>query len=239
VALILPMFRHRTFLSLFALVAAAAVLARAEDDIQVIPAKRSTLSIYSYGGTGRSKVAPEYWDGARRNRRTGALTDVVSHPALATSPQVREPAKTPPSDLTPKPATGSPTKAAGSVTLNSPAVSNTSGSTFSSHAETAPPPVAPGPQTVTVAWDPSPDEAVVGYQLYRGNRSGHYIIKTPLGNQTSAQMVISDSAVYVAVTAYTSEGLESVLSNEVVVSGDGDVTIPSGGGTGTMRSGSQ
>jgi hypothetical protein len=234
------MLRHHTFLApFFVLIAvvAAVVLARAEDDIQVIPAKRSTLSIYSYGG---SRVAPEYRDTTRRIRRTAALTDVVSNPPLATSPQVVGPARTPSASATPKPAAGTPSKATGSMTFNLPAGSATApASTFSAHAETAPATPAAGSQSVTVAWSPSPDESVVGYQLYRGERSGVYTIKTPLGNETSAELMISDSAVYVAVSAYTAEGLESVLSNEVVLSGGGNVVIPSADGAAAINSRSQ
>jgi|SRR4051812_20026009 hypothetical protein len=233
------MLRHRTLFVVFFVVIAAAVLVSAEDDIQVIPAKRSTLSIYSYGGTEGARVVPEYRDGARRTRRTGGLTDVVSNPPLATSPQVSGSAKTPSPSFTPRPAAAVPVRVGSGMTFGSSPRPNSAGSMVSAHAETALS-LPPGSLTVTVAWDPSPDEAVVGYQLYSGNRSGHYSNKTPLGNQTSAQVALSDSALYLAVSAYTAEGLESVLSNEVTVSDGNDVVIPSsGGGTSTVNSGSQ
>src|SRR5436305_8648501 len=102
------MLRHRAVFVVFIVVVAAAVIAPAEDDIQVIRAKRSTLSIYSYGGTEGARVVPEYQDGTRRNRRTGALTDVVANPPLATSPQAGSPTKTPSLSFTPKPAAAVP-----------------------------------------------------------------------------------------------------------------------------------
>ena len=77
-----------------------------------------------------------------------------------------------------------------------------------------------GAQTVTVTWTPSPDQSVVGYKLYSGRSSRHYTVQEPLGDKTSAQVTVDQGAVYVAVSAYTAEGLESVLSDELVVRPD-------------------
>jgi hypothetical protein len=42
-------------------------------------------------------------------------------------------------------------------------------------------------------------------------------VKQILGNQTAASAILDQPTTYFAVSAYTSEGLESVLSDELVV----------------------
>jgi hypothetical protein len=59
----------------------------------------------------------------------------------------------------------------------------------------------------------------VGYQLYRGSASHEYVSGQPLGPQTSAQISVDQSATYLAVSAYTAEGFESDLCEELVVAG--------------------
>ncbi len=74
--------------------------------------------------------------------------------------------------------------------------------------------------SVTLAWNPSTDASVVGYNLYYGSASGVYTTKVTAGNTT--QTVISGLAdgatYYFAATAYDSSGVESPFSNEALYS---------------------
>jgi VCBS repeat-containing protein len=72
-------------------------------------------------------------------------------------------------------------------------------------------------QSVTLAWDPSPDPDVVGYVVYCGGTSGVYAYATNVTNQTSAQMtgLQSGQTYFFAVTARDSLGMESLPSNEI------------------------
>jgi len=90
-------------------------------------------------------------------------------------------------------------------------------------------------QIVTVTWDPSPDQSVVGYKLYSGSTSQHYSAQEPLGDRTSAQVTVDQGAVYLAVSAYTAEGIESVLSDELVVRPDASAGAGSSSLTGDNR----
>jgi hypothetical protein len=187
------------FIALFLLTAA--------EDVQVIQSSRSTLSIYSYGGLIPSRAIPEYRDAARRTRRTtGALTDVAAIPTPAVSS----------STVQPSAITGSSPKKPTTQTT-----SLRSGS--ASQSVDAAPPVeispgsVPGGQTVTVKWNPAPEESVAGYYVYTGGATRHYNDRFTVGNETTAQIMVNQSAVYVAVSAYTAEGLESVLSDELIV----------------------
>jgi len=71
-------------------------------------------------------------------------------------------------------------------------------------------------QTVTLAWDASPDASVAGYRIYFGTNSGHY------GCMTNAGLVLTQTVVlphpgrwFFAATACDAYGLESEFSNEV------------------------
>ncbi len=68
-------------------------------------------------------------------------------------------------------------------------------------------------------WDRSPEPEVTGYKLYCGTVSGNYTHVYDAGNATeiSVSGLISTLTYYVAVSAYNSEGLESALSGEIVV----------------------
>ena len=72
-------------------------------------------------------------------------------------------------------------------------------------------------QSVTLAWDPSADASVVGYNLYYGTVSGSYSSRISVSNTTSATVSgLREGVTYFfVVTAYDSSGLESVPSNEV------------------------
>ncbi|MCS7089586.1 MAG: fibronectin type III domain-containing protein [Verrucomicrobiota bacterium] len=71
--------------------------------------------------------------------------------------------------------------------------------------------------TVTLAWDPSPDERVVGYAIYYGTSSGVHPVRIEVGNVTNAVIEGLQPGVtyYFVATAFTADGLESDPSNEV------------------------
>jgi hypothetical protein len=110
-----------------------------------------------------------------------------------------------------------------------------SGNTVGTAAAAAPAPVIPVAPIVTVAWDPSPDQSVVGYQLYTGIASHQYTAKQPIVGQTFAQVVLDQPAIYVAVSAYTADGLESALSEELVVTLESPQSASTAGLAGTRQ----
>src|SRR5215813_4220695 len=76
-------------------------------------------------------------------------------------------------------------------------------------------------QTIKLAWDPSPDSSVAGYNVYRSQQSGVY--STPLNGSnivTSASFtdsgVHSGTTYYYVVTTVNTSGVQSGYSNEVV-----------------------
>jgi hypothetical protein len=74
-----------------------------------------------------------------------------------------------------------------------------------------------GDQSVSLAWNPSPDTNVVGYVLYYGTSSSNYTTRVDMGTNTSATIngLKNPGANYFfAATAYNSSQLESVPSNE-------------------------
>ncbi len=75
-----------------------------------------------------------------------------------------------------------------------------------------------GSQSVSLAWDPSPDTNVVGYFLHYGTSSGSYPSRIDVGNTTNATVPgLKEGAVYYFVaTAYNAAGLESDPSNELL-----------------------
>jgi hypothetical protein len=174
-----------------------AFFAAAEDNTQVIRAKKSVLSIYSVGGADKMRVAPEMPERGRRNQdATGSLTDVVSTPPLSSSLPAHSATSHPRSSKAGSKESGEKARAGRANEVTQP---------------------LPDSQTVTVGWDSSPDQSVVGYYLYIGNASRQYTGKQPLGNQTSASVLVGDGAIYLAVSAYTAEGFESTLSQELVL----------------------
>lgn len=72
--------------------------------------------------------------------------------------------------------------------------------------------------SVTLAWDASPDTRVAGYKLYYGASSGAYSKQVDVGNVTNATLnsLVWRSTYYFAAAAYDTNGLESVFSNEAV-----------------------
>lgn len=71
--------------------------------------------------------------------------------------------------------------------------------------------------SITLAWDPSPSDTVVGYRIYYGLVSGNYTVQLEVGNQTSATVtnLIPARTYYFAATAYNTLGVESEFSEEV------------------------
>jgi hypothetical protein len=205
-------------LFLLVLIALSCVIAMAADDVQVISSPRSTLSIYTYGGSLPVRIRSEQWE-PRRSSKTGELTDIAIAPPLSSSTSVAA--------ITPKPAK----MTTNSATMNAPTETLQTNIAPLSPAQSGPVRVLPISQTITVGWEASPDPAVVGYQLYTGDSSGHYTSKTVVGNQISAELVVDASTLFIAVSAYTAEGLESVLSNEVAINEANQDDVTFGGGT--------
>ena len=73
-----------------------------------------------------------------------------------------------------------------------------------------------GPTAVTLAWDPSTDSTVTGYNIYYGGASHSYTNVVSAGNATSAVVsnLVGGATYYFAATTYTAAGLESDYSLE-------------------------
>jgi hypothetical protein len=70
--------------------------------------------------------------------------------------------------------------------------------------------------SVTLAWNPSSDASVAGYNIYYGSASHDYTNEVPVGNVTSASIsgLVAGSTYFFAATAYDASGQESAFSNE-------------------------
>lgn len=70
---------------------------------------------------------------------------------------------------------------------------------------------------VTLQWDANPEPQVVGYRAYVGTASGHYDRVFDSHSNVSVRVSPLDPGLiyYFAVSAYTSDGLESPLSDEL------------------------
>jgi hypothetical protein len=79
---------------------------------------------------------------------------------------------------------------------------------MASHAQTA---------SVTLAWDPSPDTNVAGYNVYYGPSSGNYTNIVSPGNTTNVTVsgLMVGANYYFVATALSTDGLESDPSNEI------------------------
>ena len=77
--------------------------------------------------------------------------------------------------------------------------------------------VMPPGSRVTLAWDRSPDSSVTGYRVYYGGVSGNYTNSLAVGNATTATIpgLASGVTYFFAVSASATNGLESILSNEI------------------------
>ena len=73
-------------------------------------------------------------------------------------------------------------------------------------------------QSVTLAWDASPDPSVTGYYLSYGGVTGVYTNTISAGASTSATVtgLVDGSTYYFAATSCDSMGIESAYSTEVV-----------------------
>ena len=69
---------------------------------------------------------------------------------------------------------------------------------------------------VTLAWNPSTDPLVVGYNVYYGGASGAYTNEISAGNATNVIIsgLVEGATYYFAATAYSSSGLESLFSSD-------------------------
>lgn len=74
-------------------------------------------------------------------------------------------------------------------------------------------------QTVSIAWDASPEPDVTGYKLYYGNSSRSYHSIITIGNRTEYTFgdLTGMEIVYVAVTAVDMAGNESDYSEELAL----------------------
>ena len=70
---------------------------------------------------------------------------------------------------------------------------------------------------VTLAWDPSPDATVVGYNVYYGVGSRTYTNKVSAGSELTLSLrnLPGGATYYFAATAYTADNLESDFSEEI------------------------
>lgn len=71
---------------------------------------------------------------------------------------------------------------------------------------------------VTLAWDASPDPAVIGYKLHYGTTSGAYGTTLDVGTNTSATIsgLTAGTNFYFVVTAYSVAALDSAPTNELL-----------------------
>jgi hypothetical protein len=74
--------------------------------------------------------------------------------------------------------------------------------------------------SVTLAWSPSADTNVIGYNIYYGRASRTYTNKVDVGNVLTATVsnLVEGTTYYFAATAYNIIGMESTFSGEVTYS---------------------
>ena len=71
-------------------------------------------------------------------------------------------------------------------------------------------------ESVSLAWDPSPNEEVIGYKVYIGRASGDYYRIDDVGNVlTYTVKNLEHGTYYFVCTAYDASGNESKYSDEV------------------------
>lgn len=70
---------------------------------------------------------------------------------------------------------------------------------------------------VKLAWKESPSPDVIGYRVYYGTASGNYTASVVVGNVTKATVpgLEHGTTYFLAVSAISSDGQESAISNEV------------------------
>jgi len=79
-----------------------------------------------------------------------------------------------------------------------------------------------------LAWDPSPNPAIVGYRLHLGTTSGSYPHTLEAGANTSITVpdVVAGRTYFFTVTGYNSDQVESAPSNEISYSVPGSTPAP-------------
>jgi Fibronectin type III domain len=77
--------------------------------------------------------------------------------------------------------------------------------------------VAPGTNSVKLAWNKSPSTNVTGYRVYYGATSGSYSNSIVVGNTTNNTVggLAGGVAYYFAVASYTASGVLSIFSSEI------------------------
>lgn len=83
---------------------------------------------------------------------------------------------------------------------------------------------------MALAWDPSPDSGVIGYNIHYGTATGSYSNKIDVGNVTTTVISNLNCGVtyYFAATAFNAQGLESDYSNELQFIVPGVLTLTQG-----------
>ena len=73
-------------------------------------------------------------------------------------------------------------------------------------------------QSITLVWDPSPDLAVAGFNIYYGGASGDYTNIVNAGNVTNTTIagLTAGMIYYCSATAYDAYGDESGYSSEII-----------------------
>ena len=85
-------------------------------------------------------------------------------------------------------------------------------------------------QSVSLAWDPSPDPSAVGYIVYVGMQPGAYTAEFNVGDATSfVYAVVPEQQYFFAVAAYAENMLVGPRSGEVVGSAQGSVLLSNPG----------
>ena len=186
------------------------------------------MTIYTYGIGEARRFAPEM---PEPKPRTGSLTDVIANPPLSTTVPLR-PRN---SAFDSRTGTAAPASTTTTTTTTAKTPRATSGNTDVQPALTIP----GSSSAVSVGWQASPDQSVVGYNLYTGIVSHQYTNKQPVGNETTAQLPAGQGTIYVAVSAYTAEGIESALSDELVVSASSQTANAAASGFGAGSAGSR
>lgn len=69
--------------------------------------------------------------------------------------------------------------------------------------------------TVTLVWDQNSEPDIAGYNVYYGRTSGDYGRLDMVIEPTATIAVRGNRPVYFAITAFTTDGVESPLSDEV------------------------
>jgi fibronectin type 3 domain-containing protein len=81
--------------------------------------------------------------------------------------------------------------------------------------------------SVSLSWSPSIDPTVVGYKIYYGVASGDYTNSIDVGNVTNVVItnLADNTTYYFAATSYDINDVESVFSNEIVLTTSDRATI--------------